>query len=55
MNEKEDIYEMKMINDLYQKLVNPVARQIRSPCFDRPTRSITILVVHEGLVGGAFE
>ena len=55
MNEKEDIYEMKMINDLYQKFVNPVARQIRSPHFDRPTRSIRILVVHEGLVGGARE
>ena len=55
MNEKEDICEMKMINDLYQKFVNPVARQIRSPDVDRPTRSIRILVVHEGLVGGARE
>ena len=55
MNETEDIYEMKMINDLYQKFVNPVARQIRSPYFGRPTRSIIILVVHEGLVGGARE
>ena len=31
MNEKEDIYEMKMINDLYQMFVNLVARHIRSP------------------------
>ena len=35
MNTKETICEMKMINDLYRKIVNPVARQIRSPRFDR--------------------
>ena len=27
MNTKETIYGMKMINDLYHKIVNPVARQ----------------------------
>ena len=55
MNETEDIYEMMMINDLYEKFVNSVARQNRSPHLDQPTRYIIILVVHEGLVGGARE
>ena len=43
MNEKEDIYVMKMINDLNRKFVNPVARQDRSPYFDRSTHLIRIL------------
>ena len=56
MNETEDIYEMMMmINDLHEKFVDSVAWQNGSPHLDQPTRSIIILVVHEGLVGGARE
>ena len=55
MNETEDIYGMKMINDLYEKFVESVARQNWSPHLDQPTRPVIILVVHEGLVGGARE
>ena len=36
---EETIYVMKMINDFYFKFVNPVAKQVRSPRFDRPTRT----------------
>ena len=53
MNETEDIYEMKTINDLYEKFVISVTRQNSNPHFDQPTRSIRILVIHEGLVAGA--
>ena len=53
MNETEDIYVMKTVNALYEKFVNSVARQNKSPHLDQPTRPVRILVVHEGLVGGA--
>ena len=36
---EETIYAMKMINDFYLKFVNPVARQVRTPRFDRTTRT----------------
>ena len=55
MNEKEDTYVMKTVNALYEKFVNPVARQNKSPHLDQPTRSVRILVGHEGVVGGARE
>ena len=55
MNEKEDIYVMKMVNDFYEKFANSVARQNKTPHWDQPTRSVRILVVHEGLVGGTRE
>ena len=55
MNETEDIYVMKTVNALYEKFVNSVARQNKGPHLDQPTRPVRILVVHEGLVGGARE
>ena len=55
MHGKEDIYVMKMVNDLYEKFVMSVARQNKTPHLDQPTRPVRILVVHEGLVGGVRE
>ena len=53
MNETEDIYVMKTINDLYEKFVISVTRQNSNSHLDQPTRSIGFWVAHEGLVGGA--
>ena len=55
MNEKEDIYEMKMINVFYEKSVISVARQNETPHWNQPTRAVIFWAVHEGLVGGASE
>ena len=52
MNETEDIYEMKTINDLYEKFVISVTRQNSNPHVDHPTHPVSILAIHEGLVGG---
>ena len=53
MNKTEDIYGMKMINNLYEKFVISVTRQNSNPHIDHPTHPVRILVIHEGLVGGA--
>ena len=53
MNAKEEIYVMKTVNTLYEKFANSVTMQNSSPHIDHPTHPVTILVAHEGLVGGA--
>ena len=39
MNEKEDIYVMKMVINFYEEFVNSVTRQNETPHLDHPTRA----------------
>ncbi len=50
MNTKETIYGMKMINDLYHKIVNPVTRQIKLYPRFAGRRASSSFALHEGLM-----
>ena len=55
MNTKETIYGMKMINDLYHKIVNPVTRQIKLYPHFAGRRASSDFALQEGLIEELLE